>query len=684
MKGSARSRISFLIGIPAILAAAGCTVAAVPGIRPPAPLSAVEQTEVLPMLRIEDERSRAIDPVLSATTSASPAVRARAALSLGRLRAPEAHDALIDLLQDGDTAVAATAAFSLGQLGDTAAAAHLAHVLEHSGALRITVAAEAAYALGKLRSAASARALSDFLATREVGARTPVEPVASALLATWRHPRPADLDFITRWTAAPDPELRWRAGYALVRRPTPAAATLMQRLAGDADARVRAMAMRGLTLPLADSAGIGTAALPLVLAGAEDPDYAVRVNAVRTLGTYSAPASLELLSRLVRGGDRHLAVVAAEALGRLGAAAGSVAGTLSAVALDPAAPSALRQTALESLVRVERQAGRVAAEQAANALEWRVRVGAARALAGSGGEARDAAERLARDPDGRVAAAALQALTDVAGDTLATLRSLLVESLQAGDMAVRTAAINGLGRLADPATFPLLLDAYERALRDEENDAQLAALDAIARFERPGATPARAFFARFPRSGDYLVRLRARERFGDAGAAWGDPLPLQPRAADYAELLSRAQLPGGPRVRIETDQGSIELLLSAADAPLTVENFLGLVRAGYFDGQEWPRVVPNFVVQGGDPRGDTSGGPGYSIRDEFNRRRYSTGTLGMALSGPDTGGSQWFITHSPQPHLDGAYTVFGEVVSGQEVTERILPGDRIRRIHVLP
>jgi cyclophilin family peptidyl-prolyl cis-trans isomerase len=121
----------------------------------------------------------------------------------------------------------------------------------------------------------------------------------------------------------------------------------------------------------------------------------------------------------------------------------------------------------------------------------------------------------------------------------------------------------------------------------------------------------------------------------------------------------------------------------SADAPLTVESFISLADRGYFDGQEWPRVVPNFVIQGGDPRGDTNGGPGYSIRDEINRHRYGVGTLGMALSGPDTGGSQFFVTHSAQPHLDGIYTIFGEVESGQEVVERVLPGERIIRVRVL-
>src|SRR5207302_597415 len=120
---------------------------------------------------------------------------------------------------------------------------------------------------------------------------------------------------------------------------------------------------------------------------------------------------------------------------------------------------------------------------------------------------------------------------------------------------------------------------------------------------------------------------------------------------------------------------------AGAEAPLTVAAFRDLVERRYFDGSRWHRVVPNFVVQDGDPRGDGWGGPGFVLRDEMNPVRYDVGTMGMALSGPDTGGSQFFITHSPQPHLDGSYTVFGRVVSGFNVLAAITQGDRIRSIH---
>ena len=111
-------------------------------------------------------------------------------------------------------------------------------------------------------------------------------------------------------------------------------------------------------------------------------------------------------------------------------------------------------------------------------------------------------------------------------------------------------------------------------------------------------------------------------------------------------------------------------------------NFVELAGKKFFDGVAIHRVVPNFVLQDGDPTGTGNGGPGYEIRDELNPLEYVRGAVGMALAGPDTGGSQWFVTHSPQPHLNGNYTVFGQVISGQDVIERIEQWDRIVRVTV--
>ena len=137
-----------------------------------------------------------------------------------------------------------------------------------------------------------------------------------------------------------------------------------------------------------------------------------------------------------------------------------------------------------------------------------------------------------------------------------------------------------------------------------------------------------------------------------------------------------------PHAFIETAKGTIEFEFTVLDAPQTVQNFIALARRGYFNGLQIHRVVPNFVIQDGDPRGDGSGGPGYSIRDELNDRPYLRGTVGMALSGPDTGGSQFFITHSPQPHLDAKYTVFGQVVQGMAVVDALQQLDVIERVRI--
>ena len=137
-----------------------------------------------------------------------------------------------------------------------------------------------------------------------------------------------------------------------------------------------------------------------------------------------------------------------------------------------------------------------------------------------------------------------------------------------------------------------------------------------------------------------------------------------------------------PHAFLETRYGTIEIELNVVDAPLTTRNFVELARAGFFNGLLVHRLVPNFVVQAGDPRGDGEGGPGYTIRDELSWLPFLRGTLGMALSGPDTGGSQFFLTVSPQPHLDGKYTVFGRVVQGQNILDQISQWDTIERVRI--
>ena len=152
--------------------------------------------------------------------------------------------------------------------------------------------------------------------------------------------------------------------------------------------------------------------------------------------------------------------------------------------------------------------------------------------------------------------------------------------------------------------------------------------------------------------------------------------------AEYYESPALLRPVYSPHAFIETKYGTIEIELNVVEAPLATQSFVTLARKGYFNGMRIHRVVPNFVVQAGDDRGDGAGGPGYTLRDELSALPYRRGTVGMALDGKDSGGSQFFITVSPQPHLDGKYTVFGEVVRGMELVDRLTLWDVIERIRV--
>ncbi len=139
------------------------------------------------------------------------------------------------------------------------------------------------------------------------------------------------------------------------------------------------------------------------------------------------------------------------------------------------------------------------------------------------------------------------------------------------------------------------------------------------------------------------------------------------------------------RVQIETTRGSVEVELYPQYAPKTVNNFVFLAREGFYDGVTFHRVINNFVIQGGDPTGTGTGGPGYRFEDEVknNPLKHETGVLSMANSGPNTNGSQFFITHSPQPHLNGKHTVFGKVIKGMDVINAIRQGDSMTRLSVI-
>jgi cyclophilin family peptidyl-prolyl cis-trans isomerase len=287
---------------------------------------------------------------------------------------------------------------------------------------------------------------------------------------------------------------------------------------------------------------------------------------------------------------------------------------------------------------------------------------------------------------------------------------VLRSALNNSDVFIRATAAELLADDAPTPTVRISIEnAFKKALTTDkhDDDAQLAMLDAMAKINKASALDTIYLALDAP---DYLVRKKAFELLDDpellikypgvvnvvrdAKARHKDNvLPYDPKSgiklgqvlntdADYRRALSRKN--GQVKAIITTEKGTFSIDLLPEDAPLTVDNFVKLARSNYFNGLEVHRVVPNFVMQDGDPRGDGNGGPGWSIRCEINMVPYERGAVGMALSGKDTGGSQWFVTHSPQPHLDGGYTVFGKVNdAGMKVVDRIVRGDKILSIRVV-
>ncbi|MEJ7617119.1 MAG: peptidylprolyl isomerase [Pyrinomonadaceae bacterium] len=256
------------------------------------------------------------------------------------------------------------------------------------------------------------------------------------------------------------------------------------------------------------------------------------------------------------------------------------------------------------------------------------------------------------------------------------------------DVMVRATAAELIGELPpSPELSQALAASLQNALADAMNDASLAVLDALGKqkdaLQKDDAGARRAIKAALA-ARDHLIRRRAARLLQTSGAGDGASsvgvVEMNQTTSDYERALAR--LNRRVTARIFTDKGSFAIELLPREAPLTVDSFIKLARRGFFNDLTFHRVVPNFVIQGGDPRGDGNGGPLYQIRCEINETPYERGAVGMALSGKDTGGSQWFVTHAPQPHLDGGYTVFGRVVEGMDVVDAIVRGDRMRRVTI--
>ncbi len=253
-----------------------------------------------------------------------------------------------------------------------------------------------------------------------------------------------------------------------------------------------------------------------------------------------------------------------------------------------------------------------------------------------------------------------------------------INKLTTGDAPIITVIASYLSLVEDPrvatAVQPLVR-AYQTLTPPRDLEAMQAILTALDSIRNADAVP----FLQTQLTSPYRqirqsTRHALRRIAGDTRLAIPRVDNLAPTRTDFPPLSPDSSY----RAHFATDAGNFVVELFPEAAPLTVANFVFLVRAGFYNGIGFHRIVPGFVAQGGDPRGDGWGGPGYAILCEYNPHPYERGVVGMALSGKDTGGSQFFITHTPQPHLNGKYTVFGRVQEGMDAVDRLQKFDRIK------
>jgi cyclophilin family peptidyl-prolyl cis-trans isomerase/HEAT repeat protein len=688
----------------------------------------VSKILLLRIVRAEDER-RWDDDLRSLFSARNAAVRSRAALAAGRIGNEDAVADLILLLQkDDEPQVRAMAAFALGEiespLGADPLVAALSDNRDYEDSRALEALGKIVAALPKEQQTRAQELAGVVLETLDFENRkrsAPDESVVLLGLTAVLRAKPKDAGpVVAKFLRYSDPRVRADAANTLARlKLSDGNVELRKLLLGDPEAIVRANAARVLGATEDENAYED-----LLDRALRDRDQRVRVSAIKALATLKdARATSALLERgisllesagklggkpLLDGGVNELLEIATT-LGRLRQGANDERVTNWLRKLRPVTGTGAPEVEL-AFARVHPTAylnqfgaGPLTKRmvQETLLLNWRAASRIAQGLGEiaalqSKSQKAQAEDLLRAMLDYRnsginintlVAVHSEYAIPDVlqayAAFKTKDLAEVARRHLKETDVVIRATAAGLLGDLPpDETNARALIAALPAALADAQlNDAALAILDVLGKQK---SVPANDAIKTALSSNDYLIRRKGVAVLKASGA--GDfssrigTVRTRNTAADYERAFSRI----GKRFNalVTTTRGSFTIELLPEEAPLNVDNFILLARRRYFDGITIHRVVPNFVIQDGDPRGDGNGGPGYQIRCEINEVPFKRGAAGMALSGKDTGGSQWFVTHSPQPHLDGGYTVFGNVVAGMDVVDSIARGDVIRSIAI--
>jgi cyclophilin family peptidyl-prolyl cis-trans isomerase/HEAT repeat protein len=351
----------------------------------------------------------------------------------------------------------------------------------------------------------------------------------------------------------------------------------------------------------------------------------------------------------------------------------------------------IRAAAIQLITKEEKDELLPVFQHAASDESWIVRASTARAIPGMGKDyGLMLLQKLMSDSDSAVRQTAIESLGEYMPDARKILEPLLISA----DFTIRGIAAEILTKTNNPDYISALIHAYAMSTDPSEIEGRAMILDALATYHDSRAL---SIFSLALNDPEYAVRQRAIEAMKKMnGSEWlqngklksvddflfsGGTVSKETQAkypANFGEPIPDSV------VEMQLAKGKVVIRLLGKDAPLHVLNFKKLTQEKFYDGLRIHRVVPNFVIQGGDPRGDGWGSAGTVVHDQMNRYVYKRGMIGMPLAGKDTGGSQFFITMSRQPHLDGNYTIFGEVISGMEVVDQTEVGDLIHSVRLLP
>jgi len=698
-------------------------------------LAQVPTNILVNIVKAEDERryDKTLEDLMK---NPGEKIRARAALAAGRVGDERAVPTLANLLENDTDAVRPTAAFALGETESVKAADAILKVLKVP-TISPELRARLTEAAGKIAAVNAkdpkAIELGDaILDVLDAEARKPKQDRLTVLLGLTAilRAKPEEGNFIAaNFLTNIDPRIRADAANTLSRiHAKNANEQLRAMLLADRDAIVRANAARSL------GAAEDKNAFDLLLEAAiSDEDSRVRVSAIRSLGNLKDKRAADKLlergemlladykkSKLTLPNEKSELLEIATTLGRILPNSNDE----KAIQLLQSFREADKASSPEIEIAYAKIAPikyvRLGAFSKGANLKWQELSSQAQAL----GElaVSDLLDKSQKDALQSVWKITLTSEKTIAPDIVIPdylrtyaqfkpndLPEVLIKYLRHKDVFIRATAAELLGDTTpSKENVSALKNAFGQAILLQElmpdkeyNDAQLAIITALAKQDKE-KQEIKVLFQEALQVPDFLIRRHTANVIKQYGLEKESPATkgvsyantVMPRKsqkstklgqilnnnADYTRAVSRKNA----RAILTTDKGTFTIEFTPEDAPLTVDNFIKLAKANYFNGLAIHRVVPNFVMQDGDPRGDGNGGPGFSIRCEMNMVEYERGAVGMALSGKDTGGSQWFVTHSPQPHLDGGYTVFGRVnETDMKVVDNLVRGDKILNVKIV-